>query len=273
VSATDAPDPVAAGGTITYTLAYANTGNTGATGVILSDAVPANTTFVSATVGGALSAGVVTWSIGALAAGGSGSVQLVVRVNSPLPSGTIITNGTYSIDAVETAPTVGASISTTTTVTPTVTSVIEMTSNSTFLLEPGTQNIQVTGAGFQQGAVLSLGSGITSGPTVLIDATHLKATLTVDPTATLGPRAITVTNPDQLSGTLAAALTVVRTPDLNGNCVVDGSDLNTLARSWATTSADSSFRPQWDLNGDGIVDGNDLVVFVQYFGHRLPGCP
>ena len=114
---------------------------------------------------------------------------------------------------------------------------------------------------------------ITSGPTLFIDATHLKATLTVDPTATLGPRAITVTNPDQLSGTLAAALTVVRTPDLNGNCVVDGSDLNTLARSWAMTSADSSFRPQWDLNGDGAVDGNDLVVFVQFFGHRLPGCP
>src|SRR5256885_7141116 len=64
VSATDAPDPVAAGGTITYTLAYANTGNSGATAVVLSDTVPVNTTFVSATGGGTLSAGVVTWSIG-----------------------------------------------------------------------------------------------------------------------------------------------------------------------------------------------------------------
>src|SRR5207247_2452495 len=105
VSATDAPDPVAAGGTITYTLAYANTGNSGATAVVLSDTVPVNTTFVSATGGGTLSAGVVTWSIGALAAGGSGSVPLLVRVTSPLPNGTAITNGTYSIDAGETAPT------------------------------------------------------------------------------------------------------------------------------------------------------------------------
>src|SRR3989442_1494269 len=104
VSATDAADPVAAGGTITYTLAYANTGNSGATGVVLSDTVPVNTTFVSATGGGALSAGVVTWSIGALAAGGSGSVQLVVRVNSPLANGTIITHGPYSIDSTETSP-------------------------------------------------------------------------------------------------------------------------------------------------------------------------
>src|SRR5207247_103199 len=118
VSATDAPDPVAAGGTITYTLAYSNTGNSGATAVVLSDTVPVNTTFVSATGGGALSAGVVTWSIGALAAGGSGSVTLTVRVNSPLANGTVITNGTYSIDSVETAPVSGSAITTTVTSAP-----------------------------------------------------------------------------------------------------------------------------------------------------------
>src|SRR5207247_1558561 len=118
VSATDAPDPVAAGGTITYTLGYSNTGNSGATGVVLSDTIPVNTTFVSATGGGALSAGIVTWSIGSLAAGGSGSVQLVVRVASPLASGTVITDGTYSIDSVEIAPVSGAAITTTVTSTP-----------------------------------------------------------------------------------------------------------------------------------------------------------
>src|SRR5439155_1191052 len=101
VSATDAPDPVAAGGTITYTLAYSNTGNSGATAVVLSDTVPVNTTFVSATGGGTLSSGVVTWSIGALAAGGSGSVQLVIRSLRPAPTGSVITDGTYSIDSTE----------------------------------------------------------------------------------------------------------------------------------------------------------------------------
>jgi len=272
VSATDAPDPVAAGGTITYTLAYSNTGNSGATGVVLSDTIPVNTTFLSATGSGALSGGVVTWSIGALAAGGSGSVQLVVSVASPLASGTVITNASYSIDAVETALAIGASVSTTVSSIPTVTSVMETTTNSTIIVEPGVQDIQVTGTGFQQGAVLSLGSGITSGPTVLIDAMHLKATLTVDATAALGPRDVTVTNPDQLSGTLRKALKVVRTPDLNGNCMVDGIDLNVLARAWATTSADPGFSPQWDLTGDDVVDGNDLAVFVQYFGRKMPGC-
>src|SRR5207249_621875 len=118
VSATDAPSSEAPRGANTYTLGYWNTGNSGATAVVLSDTVPVNTTFVSATGGGTLSCGVVTWSIGALAAGGSGSVQLVVRVNSPLANGTVITDGTYSIDSTETAPVNGSAITTTVTSAP-----------------------------------------------------------------------------------------------------------------------------------------------------------
>src|SRR5204863_221488 len=97
VSATDAPDPVAAGGSITYTLGYANSGNTDASGVVISDTVPATTTFVSATGGGSLAAGVVTWSIGSLAASASGSVTLTVRVNTPLANCTVVHNQTYSV--------------------------------------------------------------------------------------------------------------------------------------------------------------------------------
>src|SRR5207247_232619 len=85
VSATDAPDPVAAGGTITYTLAYANTGNSGATAVVLSDTVPVNTTFVSATGGGTLSSGVVTCSLRALPPGRPRPPHLLVRLPTPPP--------------------------------------------------------------------------------------------------------------------------------------------------------------------------------------------
>src|SRR5438093_329382 len=117
-SMTDAPDPVAAGGNLTYTIAYTNSGATGATGVVITDTVPANTTFVSATAGGTLASGVVTWSPGNLAAGASGSVQMVVRVASPLANGTSITNSTYSIDSNETSPVSGASVSTAATAAP-----------------------------------------------------------------------------------------------------------------------------------------------------------
>src|SRR5437773_2683207 len=120
ISKTDAPDPVNAGSNITYTISYSNTGNMNATGVVISDTVPANTSFVSATGGGTLAAGVVTWNIGALAAGASTSVQLVVAVASPLANGTVITNGTYSIDSNETAPTTGAAITTTVSAAPTL---------------------------------------------------------------------------------------------------------------------------------------------------------
>ena len=113
ISKTDAPDPVNAGSNITYTINYSNTGNANASGVVITDTIPANTSFVSATGGGTLAAGVVTWNVGALNAGSSGSVQLVVAVASPLANGTIITNGTYSVDSNETAPTSGAAVTTT----------------------------------------------------------------------------------------------------------------------------------------------------------------
>src|SRR5258707_8388716 len=78
ISKADGPDPVAAGSNITYTISYSNTGNQNATGVVISDTIPANTAFVSATAGGTLAAGVVTWNIGGLAAGASGTVTPVV---------------------------------------------------------------------------------------------------------------------------------------------------------------------------------------------------
>src|SRR5206468_8800662 len=88
ISKTDSPDPVNAGSDITYTISYSNTGNMDATGVVISDTLPANTSFVSATGGGTQAAGVVTWNIGNLNAGSSASVQLVVQVASPLANGT-----------------------------------------------------------------------------------------------------------------------------------------------------------------------------------------
>ncbi len=44
----------------------------------------------------------VTWNLGALAAGASGSVDLVVQVASPLADGTVLDNDTYAIDSNET---------------------------------------------------------------------------------------------------------------------------------------------------------------------------
>jgi uncharacterized repeat protein (TIGR01451 family) len=86
---------VAPGGSVTYTLGYANAGNRGATGVVLTDAVPANTVFNP----GASTAGwsctpdnnagsTCTLAIGSLAGGGaSGTANYAVIVSSPLSPG------------------------------------------------------------------------------------------------------------------------------------------------------------------------------------------
>jgi uncharacterized repeat protein (TIGR01451 family) len=84
------------GQTITYTLTVTNVGARGATGIALTDALPQNTTFVSASDGGAMTAGVagtVTWTAFSIPSGGSATRTLTVRINRPLPAGvTTITN-------------------------------------------------------------------------------------------------------------------------------------------------------------------------------------
>jgi uncharacterized repeat protein (TIGR01451 family) len=76
------------GETLVYTLSYANTGNVSVSGVEITDVVPALTTFASASGGGTEAAGVVTWSLGTIAAGASGSVTLTVTLDAVFPAGT-----------------------------------------------------------------------------------------------------------------------------------------------------------------------------------------
>src|SRR6185436_7964582 len=118
VSGADAPDPVPAGADLTWTLSYANNGNADATSAVLSGTLPANTAFVSASNGGSRSGSVVTWSLGTLTPGASGTVQLVAHVTSPLANGTIISLATYSIDSAQTSPVQGAAVTTTVTSSP-----------------------------------------------------------------------------------------------------------------------------------------------------------
>lgn len=61
---------------LTYTLGIANTGTATANGVILQDTLPAGTSFESATGSYSVSGGVVTWTVGNLAADASETVTL-----------------------------------------------------------------------------------------------------------------------------------------------------------------------------------------------------
>jgi uncharacterized repeat protein (TIGR01451 family)/MYXO-CTERM domain-containing protein len=82
VSLTKAGPAAVNGNQISYTIAYANTGNGIAEAATITDAIPAGSTFVSASNGGTFAGGVVTWNIGNLAIGATGNVTLTVGVTA-----------------------------------------------------------------------------------------------------------------------------------------------------------------------------------------------
>jgi hypothetical protein len=94
------------GSTIVYTLNYSNTGNQGATGVVITETVPANTTFTTTGSSAGWSCPnnspantVCTNSVGTLAGGGaSGSKTFAVKLLNSLPGGTTQITNTASID-------------------------------------------------------------------------------------------------------------------------------------------------------------------------------
>ncbi len=104
LSITDSPDPVAAGNNVTYTIPVTNNGSATATNVQLSDTLPANTTFVSATStqGTCIrgdAANSVLCSIGTLSSGATATATIIVR---PTTAGTI--TNTASVTATESDP-------------------------------------------------------------------------------------------------------------------------------------------------------------------------
>lgn len=94
---TAGPNPAPPGEWVTYGMTAVNDFATPLTGVIITDTIPAGTTFVSAT--GAFSGpdanNVVTWNVGTLAVNGTASVEMVVRLSNGLAIGDIITNTAY----------------------------------------------------------------------------------------------------------------------------------------------------------------------------------
>ncbi len=89
LSKVDAGVPVGPSSSLNYTLTLRNIGNADATGVTITDPLPANTTFVSADSGGTYANGVVTWSgltvpKGTPGTGGSVTVHLTVSIADAL---------------------------------------------------------------------------------------------------------------------------------------------------------------------------------------------
>ncbi len=112
ITKSGAPEQVEVGTCLQYTLIVANSGGQ-ATGVTISDTLPANTLFAGADQGGVLEGSTVVWQGLTLAAGGTLSVTYGVTVTC-VPSGTQIVNDGYEVTAAEwPTPTVGLLVTTT----------------------------------------------------------------------------------------------------------------------------------------------------------------
>jgi uncharacterized repeat protein (TIGR01451 family) len=98
----DAPDPAAAGGTLTYTLTVFNNGPSNATGLVLTDTLPVSVTFTSASPACTGLGSTVTCTAASLAASANSQFTVTVRTDPTITS-TIITN-TAVVTAVTTDP-------------------------------------------------------------------------------------------------------------------------------------------------------------------------
>jgi uncharacterized repeat protein (TIGR01451 family) len=88
VSKADSGKPVGPGSTIDYTVTVKNIGNADATGVTVSDPVPAHTTVVGAGVGdgGTVTNGTITWSGKTVPKGGSIDLHFSATIDPSLPA-------------------------------------------------------------------------------------------------------------------------------------------------------------------------------------------
>jgi uncharacterized repeat protein (TIGR01451 family) len=86
LSLADSPDPVVAGATLTYTLTASNRGPDDASGVTLTDTLPAGVSFLSASAGCTKSGATVTCSLGGLPDGTTKQRVISVR---PAAAGTL----------------------------------------------------------------------------------------------------------------------------------------------------------------------------------------
>jgi uncharacterized repeat protein (TIGR01451 family) len=118
IAKTDHVDFIRPGDILTYTLSYSNSGGAAATGVVISDGLDANTSFVASDPAADLCVGSVCyWNFDTLPAAGFGSIVVTVSVTSPLESGTLLTNMAsmtsaegYSDQALETTLVLGTPV-------------------------------------------------------------------------------------------------------------------------------------------------------------------
>lgn len=208
------PAGAVAGVNITYTIVLTNNGPSDAQTVSVSDAVPANTTFVSFTAPGGWTTstpavggtGTVTASNALLVVGGSVTFTLVVNVNGATTTGTSITN-TVTATAATPDPTPNSSSSTAVVGTASADLSVTKTSSPNPPVIPAGNNVTYTITVTNLGPSSAIGVTLTD--TFPSNMTFVSATPTQGSCTGTGPVTCSLGNLN--SGNTATVTVVTRT--------------------------------------------------------------
>jgi uncharacterized repeat protein (TIGR01451 family) len=236
-----APDPVAAGGNITYAQVVTDNGPSAADNATLVETIPANTTFVSmsAPVGwtcsnasGSGGTGTVVCTTVSMAGSTAASFSMVVRVNAATTNGTVISDTATASSSV-TDPNSANNSATASTVVGT-TALAELTVTNAATPNPVVVGNNLT---FTQ-VVTNTGSVAATGPATFNEVTPANTTLvSITPPsgwscASFPPQC---TNPSVTAGT-SGTFTVVYTVT-GGTSIVDTATVNAGNQAFGANSA------------------------------------
>jgi uncharacterized repeat protein (TIGR01451 family) len=158
ILASDAPDPVASGGNLTYSITVSNSSGLAATGVVLTDTLPAGVNLVSATTsqGTCSGANVVTCNLGTLNGSGNAFVTIIVATGA---AGLISNTATLTTSSYD-PNTADNSVTSSTTVGQSVAGIQAQIDNATagdtIVVDPG---IYIGGLNFNQKNITLQSSG------------------------------------------------------------------------------------------------------------------
>jgi uncharacterized repeat protein (TIGR01451 family) len=262
VTKTDTPDPVAAGQNLTYTVTVTNNGPPPASGVMLSDAIPATTTFVSMPcpsgwacslpAAGSSGTTVTASHTGNMLDGESGTFTLTVKVGSTSTS-TTVTSCTISNTATVTSTTgVDPSANNTATTTTTVSNCADLSVTKTDSPDPVTAGnnltytITVMNNGPGTSTTVSLSDPLPASTTFVSLAIPAGWTCTAPAVGAAGT--VTCTNPSVANGATATFTLVVK--------VAPSAPTTALLSNTATVAAGTVAAP----SPDPISTNNSALV-------------
>lgn len=255
----DSPDPVEKGAELTYTISWRVTGNEFADDIVITDAVPFGTKFVSASDGGTFDPGtnIVTWLVGDKVPGDEGIVTLVVKVNKDFPNGYDITN---TVAIADYKPGKGKDFTAVTSVVQTA----EGTIGDTVWYDTNSNGIQEPGEPGLAGVSLILYSAGPDGACGTGDDTAVANTVTdASGKYTFGAVPAGVYCVDVVDATVPAGLVLVSGADPHGPITLAEGQVYKAADFGYVSAAGTAVigdRVWSDADGDGVQDPGEVGI-------------